>query len=229
MRVLITGAGSGIGRALALRLAQRGYTVGVLSRTSAHVAEVASAVRAAGGHPSELVCDVTDEHQVEQACIAFAQAAGGIDVLVNNAGVGIPGTIAEATLADWRKMIDINATGTFLCSRAVLKYMLPVGKGHVINVISQAGLRTNPTAPLYCASKFAQQGFNNGLYDQVKAKNIKVTSINPAAVDSPYWGDRPVDRSSFLKVDEVAAILDWVIHSPEHVCITQVSLESIGR
>lgn len=229
MRIVITGAGSGIGRASALRLARRGYTIGVLSRTPEHVENVAEEVRGAGGTPVELVCDVTCEEQVDNAFDKFIAAAGGIDVLVNNAGLGIPGPIVDTPLAAWRSMIDVNATGTFLCTRAALRAMIPQKRGHIINVVSAAGLRTNPVAPLYCASKFAQQGLNNGLYDQVKGHNIKVTSLNPEAVDSPYWGDRPVDRSKFLKVDEVAATLDWIIHTPEHVCITQVSLEAIGR
>jgi len=229
LKVVITGAGSGIGKALALRLAPRGYTIGILSRTAAHVEKTAAAVEAVGGRPVALVCDVTEEKQVDTAMARFASQAGGIDVLVNNAGLGIPGAIAETPLENWRLMVEVNATGTFLCSRAALRYMLPAGHGHIINVVSQAGLRTNPVAPLYCASKFAQQGLTSGLYDQVKEKNIKVTSLNPAAVDTPYWGERPVDRSKFLKADEVAAVLDWLIHTPSHVCVTQLVMEAIGR
>src|SRR5690606_1184331 len=117
--------------------------------------------------------------------------------------------------------------GVFLCSREALKIMKANGKGHILTLISMAGQRTNPTAPIYCASKFGARGLNSGLADQILKAGIKVTDVNPGPVDSDYWGDRNVPREKFLSVDDVAGVILYVLSLPEHMVVREINFDNI--
>ena len=142
--------------------------------------------------------------------------------------MGIPSpAIEEASLEIWKEMIETNATGTFLCSREALKDMKAEKTGFILNVVSMAGQRTNPGAPLYCASKFAARGLSSGIADQALSHGIKVTDVNPGPVDTPYWGDRAVPREKFLKPGDVAEIVRFILTLPEHMVVREINFDSI--
>ena len=124
-------------------------------------------------------------------------------------------------------MVDVNMTGVFLASRAALRQMKPRGKGHILNLISMAGQRTNPGAPVYCASKFGARGLSSGLADQMIKAGIKISDINPGPVNSNYWGDREVPRDKFLQVDEVADIILFVAATPEHLVVREINFDNM--
>ena len=150
-------------------------------------------------------------------------------MLLNNAGIGVPTTdLAEAPLEKFEQMFDTNVKGVFLCTREALKIMRPRKSGHILTVISMGGQRTNATAPVYCASKFGARGLSGGVADQVLAEGIKVTDVNPGPVDTDYWGDRPVPREKFLKADDVAEVIVFVIGQPEHVLIREINFDNIA-
>jgi NADP-dependent 3-hydroxy acid dehydrogenase YdfG len=224
---VITGAGSGIGRATALKLLERGAKVFAMGRTQErldHLAADASSDRLA------VFCgDVRDESAVQAAFAACVARFGTVDVLLNNAGIGVPTTdLAEAPLEKFEQMFDTNVKGVFLCTREALKIMRPRKSGHILTVISMGGQRTNATAPVYCASKFGARGLSGGVADQVLAEGIKVTDVNPGPVDTDYWGDRPVPREKFLKADDVAEVIVFVIGQPEHVLIREINFDNIA-
>ncbi|MBN8216479.1 MAG: SDR family oxidoreductase [Spirochaetes bacterium] len=223
----ITGAGSGIGKATTLSLLAAGAKVFGIGRDPSKL----EALKRERPTPNlaTRVCDVSDEASVAEAFADCAARFGRLDGLLNNAGLGIPTPdLSEAKLADFEAMFNTNVRGTFLCTREALRLMKPAKAGHIVNIVSVAGQKTNPTAPLYCASKFGQRGVGLGLADQALKLGIRVSEVNPSATDSAYWGDRKVAREKMLKVEDVASVILWVFSAPEHMLIRQVDVDSMA-
>jgi NAD(P)-dependent dehydrogenase (short-subunit alcohol dehydrogenase family) len=181
MRIVITGGGSGLGRALALEYArQDGARVAVLDRDGARAGEVAAAVDEAGGKGLGLACDVCEEDAVEAAARAVRRAWKGVDVLVNNAGVAGSGTVADTTLEDWRRIIDVNLLGAVAVCRAFLPGMIKARAGHVVNVASAAGFVSAPGMAAYNASKAAVISLSESLRAELAPHGIGVTVACPS-------------------------------------------------
>lgn len=222
----ITGAASGIGRATAGKFIAAGAKVYTIDLNSEALAEMEQEFGSANF--AYQVGSVADEALIDRAFADCAGRFGEVDILVNNAGLGIPTPdLSTAELDVYQKMFDVNVTGVFLASRAALRQMKPRGKGHILNLVSMAGQRTNPGAPLYCASKFAARGLSSGLADQMIKAGIKISDINPGPVNSNYWGDREVPRDKFLQVDEVADIILFVAATPEHLVIREINFDNM--
>lgn len=221
----LTGGSSGIGFAIAQSLIKEGIKVFLFSRNEDKLQD---ALQQLGPDAKGFSGNVASESDVKQAFEHCRHEFGQVDILINNAGIGIPSpALEEASLEIWQQMIEANATGTFLCSREALKEMKSRRKGHILNIVSMAGQRTNPGAPLYCASKFAARGISSGFADQILQHEIKVTDINPGPVDTPYWGTRQVPREKFLKAEDVAEVVRFVLALPEHVVIREINFDSI--
>ncbi len=224
--VFITGAGSGIGKATAKKLLELGAKVFSLEYSASNIA--AAREELDNERLAFFEGDVADPTRVKAAFEACDEAFGPVDVLINNAGVGIPTPdLAGADVAAFQRQFDINAKGVFLCMQEALRRMRPRKAGHILTLISMAGQRTNPGAPLYCASKFAARGLSSGLADQVLKEGIKVTDVNPGPTDSNYWGDRQVPREKFLKPDDVAGIIAFILQLPEHVIVREINFDNI--
>jgi NADP-dependent 3-hydroxy acid dehydrogenase YdfG len=222
--VVITGASSGIGLESAKLFAAAGARLALLARDPARLSAAEQAVKAAGAEVLALATDITDESAVAAAFRAVEERFGRVDILVNNAGTGFATDLATCTLADFRRIFETNVTGVFLATRAVLPGMKSRRSGQVINISSIVGKVANPNAPLYCASKHALNGYTSGLQQQVAKDNIRVSTVSPSAVDTAYWDGRPVDRSKFLKPEEVAAAVLFVATQPEGVLIKDIDL-----
>jgi 3-hydroxy acid dehydrogenase / malonic semialdehyde reductase len=221
----ITGGGSGIGRATVDMLVEQGARVFVLTRSPAKVAELEDAY---SERVAALAGDATDEATVAAAFAACRERFGPVELLLNNAGLGIPTPdLASAELDAFEQMLALNLKAVFLCTRAALQDMKPRRAGHILSVISMAGQRTNAGSPLYCASKFGARGFNSGLADQVLKLGIKVTDLNPGPVDTPYWGERTVPREKFLRAEDVAEVIRFVVTAPPHVVIREINFDNI--
>jgi len=206
---VVTGAGSGLGRAIALDLASRGYLVHATDLDAAAAAETAGQI-GAGGTSSEL--DVSDA----EACRATAAAtsrAGSLDLWVNNAGVLITGQSWEQDEAARRSMLDVNALGTMNGTIAALEKMLPVERGHVINVISLAGLVAAPGEVAYSASKHAAMAFTLGtLFDLRRAgiSGVRLSAVCPDGIWTPMLADKLDDPAA-------AGSFSGQLLTPEHV------------
>lgn len=220
--VFITGASSGIGKATALMLLEAGAKVFDFSRTHQLADEISHEnLRSFKG-------DVSVEADVIAGFAACVEAFGTVDALLNNAGMGVLTTDLSTTDLDtFEQMMNVNVRGVFLCNREALKIMKVNKAGHILTVISMAGQRTNPNAPVYCASKFGARGLNSGLADQALKLGIKVTDINPGPTDSNYWGDRQVPREKFLKVEDVARVIVFVLNQPEYVLIREINFDNM--
>ena len=220
--VLITGAASGIGRATALMLLEGGAKVFDFSNKNLLSDEVThDNLRSFKG-------DVSVEADVQEGFATCVETFGTVDVLLNNAGLGLLTTDLSTTdLATFELMMNVNVKGVFLCNREALKIMKPHASGHILTLISMAGQRTNPNAPIYCASKFGARGLSSGLADQALKLGIKVTDINPGPTDSNYWGDRQVAREKFLKVEDVARVIIFVLSQPDYVVIREINFDNM--
>ncbi|HEV7350890.1 SDR family oxidoreductase [Telluribacter sp.] len=220
--IFITGASSGIGKAAAKSLLELGAKVFDFSRSRQLADEV--------DHPNlrSFRGDVSVEDDVRNGFMDCLQAFGTVDMLINNAGIGMVSLdLATTDLDTYEQMVNVNMRGVFLSNREALKVMKPRKHGHIITVISMAGQRTNPNAPLYCASKFGARGLSSGLADQAIKLGIKVTDVNPGPTDSDYWGDRQVPREKFLKVEDVARVIVFVLNQPEEVVIREINFDNM--
>ncbi|MFF3030960.1 SDR family oxidoreductase [Streptomyces rubiginosohelvolus] len=223
LRVAVTGATGGIGRVLVAALQERGAAVAVTGSDKQRLDSLTREVPGAFGR----VADITDEEQVADFMRAAVAELGGLDVLVNLAGLSIPGEIAKASAADFGTMLDVNVSGTMLACKHAIPH-LAGGQGLIVNVGSAAGLRPNATAPGYCTAKAAVAMFTAALSLQLKEERIRVTHLAPGGADTPFWGDRPVQRESLMAPEDVVSALLYVMSLPPHVVVRELLFESTG-
>jgi NAD(P)-dependent dehydrogenase (short-subunit alcohol dehydrogenase family) len=180
---IITGGGSGIGRAIALRFADEGAAVVLAGPTESAERGVAYQVSERGGRAIALLTDVADEAAVEQMVAMALDRLGQIDVLVNNAGVIGPTTpVTQIDRKDWDRVMAVNVTGAFLCAKHVLPHMIERCSGRIINIASVAGLKAYALRSPYCASKWAMIGLTRTLAEEVGQYGITVNAIAPGPV-----------------------------------------------
>ena len=182
---LVTGAGKGIGRAVALALAHEGVHVGLLARTASDLQELAAEIAKLGVKTSSVVADVADRAAVEAAVAQVQQELGPIDILLNNAGIGTFGKFLEMEPAQWEHIIQVNLMGTYYVTRAVLPNMIERQTGDIINISSTAGQRGAAVTSAYSASKFAVLGLTESLMQEVRKHNIRVSALTPSTVATP--------------------------------------------
>lgn len=181
---LITGGGTGIGRACALRFASEGAKIAIVGRRKELLAKTQREIQVSGGEAFAMECDVTESGQVNHAVRTVAEKFGALNVVVNNAGVMKPGTAEETSDGDWNWILSVNLTGTFLVSRAALAPMRASGGGSIINISSVYGLVGMPRRAAYAASKGGVTLLTKAMaLDHVREK-IRVNCICPALVET---------------------------------------------
>jgi NAD(P)-dependent dehydrogenase (short-subunit alcohol dehydrogenase family) len=201
---LVTGAGRGIGRAVALALAREGARLTVVSRTAHELDTLVGEIEALGARGVAFAGDLRDPSTCAGAVAAAVDCFGGLQILVNNAGVGVFANLADTSDEDWETVLNTNLTSVFRLTRAALPHLSRRG-GHVLMVSSLAG--RNPIAGLsaYCASKAALDQLAACLMLEVRHQGVKVTTIAPGSVDTAFGGaPRPPDTSWMLTAEDVA-------------------------
>ncbi|MDO6391422.1 3-ketoacyl-ACP reductase [Pontibacter sp. BT731] len=179
---LITGAGKGIGKAIAIALAKEGVNVGLLARTKSQLEEVATELKALGVKAAIAPADVTDINSVNEAVKKIGAELGPIDILINNAGIGKFGKFLELEPAEWENIIRVNLMGVYYVTRAVLPEMIERQTGDIVNISSTAGQRGAAVTSAYSASKFALIGLSESLMQEVRKHNIRVSTLTPSTV-----------------------------------------------
>ena len=183
-KILITGAGSGIGRETALAFARAGAHVIAVDIGESGVAETARLISAAGGKAETQVCDVSSEGAMRALADQVHAAHGALDVLVNNAGIGASGRFLDTSVETWDRVLAVNVRGVLLGCRFFLPAMVARGRGHVVNTASMAGYFPAPDLPIYTASKYAVLGFSEALRIDMKSKGIGVSAICPGVINT---------------------------------------------
>lgn len=179
---LITGAGKGLGRAMAIALAQEGVNLGLVARTQADLQQVADELAQWNVKIAIATADVSSIDSVNNAVTQIKSELGVIDILINNAGIGVFGSFLELEPAQWEEVIKVNLLGVYYVTRAVLPEMIERKTGDIINVSSTAGQRGAAITSAYSASKFGLIGLSESLMQEVRKHNIRVTTLTPSTV-----------------------------------------------
>lgn len=228
---VVTGGGRGIGAAVARALAAEGCAVVVAARTAAEVESVASELREAGASAWAATCDVTDPADVDALAREAAERCGAVDVLVNNAGTSSSAALKDLELAEWRRLFEVNATGTYLCTRAFLPDMVERGWGRVVNVASVAGRTGGSYIAAYAAAKHAVLGFTRSVAAEAAPHGVTVNAVCPAYVRTEMTRTtirRIVEKTGRSEAEALAAILEGMplgrLVEPEEVAQAVVFL-----
>lgn len=225
---LITGGTRGIGQALAVRLLARGHRVAVIGTTAAGVARAEHALAEQCGDPGRvlgLACDVRDPAAVERAVRTVVARFDGLDVLVNNAGVGVGQPVSDLSQEEWDRIIGTNLTGVYHCCHAVIPHLVARGGGWIVNISSLAS--TNPFAggAAYCAAKAGLNAFSEALMQELRYSNIRVSYVLPGSVATGFSGRAPDTGEDWrLSPDDVARVIEDLLDHPARSLPSRVEI-----
>ena len=237
---LITGASSGIGAATALALAQEGAAVALVARRQERLEELAKTITAAGGKAEVIALDIADPAQAQEAAARTVAALGGLDILVNNAGIMLLGPVGGADPSDFSRMLDINVLALMNLTRAALSTMTPQKSGHIVNISSVSGRGAGPTSAGYSATKWAVGGFSEGLRQEVRLSNIRVTVIEPGVVATELTDhithtetknnyEGRIAGMTPLEAEDIAAAVVYAVTQPLRVNVNEILIRPLDQ
>lgn len=229
--IIVTGASSGFGEAIALACAEAGAKVSLVARRKAALESVAAAVQAHGGEALVCPADVSDDAQIFAALEQTRAAFGPIDVLVNNAGFNhTERSIADTTAEQWRELIDVNLTSAFVFTKAVLPEMIERGDGLIINLASRASMYPSLVAGVgYSASKIGMEALNTITNEEGNPHGVRACLFNPGAGNTPIMDRRPVQpsreaKTRMIQSEDIAATVVFLASLPPRVHIDFLSM-----
>jgi NADP-dependent 3-hydroxy acid dehydrogenase YdfG len=237
----ITGASSGIGEATAIALAEAGAAVALGARREDRLTSLAERIESSGGRAVALKVDVSDADSARSFIEATREQLGGLDILLNNAGVMLLGPVEGAPLEEWRRMIDVNVLGLLYCTHAALPIMRESGGGHILNVSSVAGRTSRAGSAVYNFTKWGVVGFSDALRQEALHSNIRVTSIEPGYVETELQGhnenpavvqgikDMREKIGEPLQAEDIAAGILYAVTAPPHVSVNEVLIRPTGQ
>ncbi|MEM7020098.1 MAG: SDR family oxidoreductase [Pseudomonadota bacterium] len=225
----ITGANRGIGKAIALMMAEMGYALFLLARNEAALTEVAETCKAKGASVDYLAGELTDAPYMDRTIQTALQTFGAIDVLVNNAGMGRHDAVQQADLVAWREVMDINFNAVAYLSKHLLPGMIERKSGTIINISSISGRNTSAGSAIYSASKHALNGFSGCLYEDVRDYGIKVSTIMPGFVDTDLTQGLGMQSSKMIQPQDVADSVRYVLSASPYCCPTEIVLRPQQR
>ncbi len=222
---LVTGAGRGIGKAIALALANSGCGVMLTARTFSQLAEVQREIERRGGVGVAIAGDLTHDEDIDTIVTAIQKRFGAVDILINNAGWGKRAPVVRASIADWDETFRLNLRAPMILAHRLLPAMIAKGEGAVINIGSVSGKTGEANGAAYAASKFGLIGFTQSLYEEVREHGIKVSVILPGFVDTPLIPpNRQLDRSKMIQADDIAQTVLYVLKSPATACPVEITV-----
>ncbi len=224
--VVVVGASGGMGQAVCMKLAKEGVNMAIASNEAESLKDLEHKLIMNGTKVFAKAIDVTKEDEVKDFFAETKSRFGDLDILLNLPGISIPAKISEMTMEQYNLTMDVNVMGPFLCSKHFIPCVDSEEGGQIINISSMAAKRANPNAPLYCTAKAALSMFSDGMAMQVKENNIRVTTLSPGGTDTGFWGDRKVNRAKFLKADDVADVMLFVMKSNNYIVFHDIAFES---
>jgi len=227
---LVTGAGRGIGRAICIALGQAGAAVAATARSTEQIEAVASEITDAGGKAIAIRADIAEESDV---CALFDQVNerfGRLDVLVNNAGMGLFGTVEEFSATDFDQVMAVNLRGAFLCCRQAMRAMIPQGSGYIINISSVVGFKGYPNQAAYTAAKHGVMGLTKSLAVEAQRHGIRVSAVLPGGVDTDMVRvARPdLDPSVLMQPEDIARTVMYLLSLSDRAAVDQIYIRRRG-
>jgi len=219
---IVTGGTKGIGRAIAESLITAGAHVAITARHEDEIAEAVAQLNTLGpGTAAGEVCDVRDYDQVKSVFTKL----GGVDILINNAGIGIFSSVESMSVEDFRAVLETNVFGVFYCCHEAIPLMKQRGGGYIINISSLAGANPHPQMAAYNASKFGLNGFSEALMQEVRHDNIKVSYIMPGSVNTAFGGDEPSNEKGWqLQPRDIAQVVMDLLEHPQRSLPSRVEI-----
>ena len=225
---LVTGGTRGIGQAVAARLLSRGHRVALTGTTPSGIARAERALAERCGDPGRvlgLACEVRDSGAVERAVQTAVARFGGLDVLVNNAGVGVGQPVADLPYDEWDRIIGTNLTGVFHCCRAAIPHLVARGGGWIVNISSLASKNPFAGGAAYCASKAGLNAFSEALMQELRHSNIRVSCVLPGSVATGFSGRAPDTGAEWrLSPDDVAQVIEDLLEHPARSLPSRVEI-----
>src|SRR6266508_3813690 len=223
---IVTGGTKGIGRAISEALLREGVYVCVAAR---HQSEIDQTVKELNqgdqGRSIGFACDVRDYDQVRALIDYTVKVLGGLDILINNAGIGMFETVENTSPEDFRAVLETNVFGVFYCCHEAIPQMKTRGGGYIINISSLAGVNAHPRMAAYNASKFGLNGFSEALMQEVRHDNIKVSYIMPGSVNTEYGDDSPSDEKSWqLTPQDIARVVIDLLHHDDRALPSRIEI-----
>jgi NAD(P)-dependent dehydrogenase (short-subunit alcohol dehydrogenase family) len=222
---IVTGAGGGIGAAIALRLARMGALTFLCGRRRAALEGTAAAIRKAGGLAEVAECDVTDLSSVEAVAARVERDAKRLDILVNNAGVGsFSGPLHQMPPADWETVMNTNLRGVYYCIRSFTRLMIRARGGHIVNISSLAGKNALPNGAAYAASKWGLNGLSYSVAEELRTHNIRVSVVCPGSVHTDLSPHEGKDPKKMLQPNDVAHVVAMLVTQEPQSFVSEVLL-----
>ncbi len=232
LRAIVTGASSGIGQATALAFAKSGIHIALVSRSSEKLESVANTARKLGVEAKAYPLDLAKIEQVKAKITAIADDFGGVNILVNNAGMGYTNSLEETPLEDWQQVLDLNLTSVFQCIQGILPQMRDRGQGTIINVASIAAYNAFPNWGAYGISKAALVALSKALAVEERANGIRVVTISPGSVNTPIWDTDTVqadfNRQAMLTPEIVAQSILHTVLLPSQAVVEEMTVMPSG-
>ncbi|MDQ2935913.1 MAG: SDR family oxidoreductase [Acidobacteriota bacterium] len=223
---IVTGGSKGIGRGIAEALVREGVNVCISARSRSEIDQTACDLEASGkGTVRGVVADVRNYEQIKALFDLTITELGGLDILINNAGIGKFQTVEEMTPEDFRAVLETNVIGVFYCCHEAIPLMKKRGGGYIINISSLAGTNAHPQMAAYNASKFGLNGFSEAMMQEVRHDNIKVSYIMPGSVNTEFAGDSPdANKSWQLTPADIARVVIDLLHHDARSLASRVEI-----
>ncbi len=223
---IITGAGQGIGRSIAIALAEHGCSVMLAARSKDRLKELAASITETGAKAAFCPCDVSNETDIQNLVENTVKEFGGIDIIVNNAGMGIYGLLENSTTAEWNTMMDVNARGPYILCREAIPHLRKQALSFIVNIGSVVSRKGYAEQAIYTASKHALLGMSKALAKELQDDNIRVHAICPGGVDTEMVSRaRPdLDRSVLMQPDDIADAVIFLVTRRGNAVIDEINI-----
>lgn len=221
--VIVTGGAQGLGKAICRTLADE-YEVIVADIQEAKAKQFVQELKDNGGNATFMRLDVSKEDSVQEVVFSVMEKFGRIDVVINNAGVDVTKSIAALSVEEWDRVVGVNLRGPFLMAKASLPIMASQKSGHIVNVVSTAGLRAWTEASAYHATKWGLRGFSQALFTEARQHNVKVTAVIAGGMKTPFLLDRfpDLDQTKLQDPENVAVNIQYLLKGPAETAVPEI-------